>query len=203
MNDTNQNPTITPPSPQELRVILDKVGHGLEMTPNNEVSGDSNITAIIQAVTHGGISIKDKNKIIIAIILNDLKKGPRYLGGIKHKRWQNHCSSCGGKGFKVVLETKLEIDPCLGDDSKNSIPCGGSGVKTSSCNRCGGITLGRIMEIRNDIMMGTASEDVKNKFGHFAKIKIDNISTDFIERNCHVPKINSNRSCFCSVPGCH
>jgi len=180
LNHNSQVSTITPANPAHIRSFMDR--SGLSLVPNKELS-DSHMELILKSLVVGSISIEEKNKLLAAIILSQLEIGTKYLGGIKHPQWKIHCSSCGGKGFHVIMETKIEIDPCVGNSSRNALPCNGSGIKTSLCNRCSGLKLDEILRIRNEIMIGGASDRTVSKYGHFAKIKIDTIGKKFIEEN--------------------
>ena len=167
-------------TPQELREYMDK--SGLFLVPNSDLS-DNHLIPIMKSLTTGAISIDEKNKLIISIILNQLKIGNRYLVGIKHPKWDVHCSTCSGKGFNVIMETIMKVDPCKGNSLKNAIPCGGTGIKTSPCNRCNGLKLNDILRIRNEILIGEANINTIANYANFAKIRIDKISPKFIENN--------------------
>lgn len=167
-------------SPQKIRSCLNR--SGLSSIENKNLSMD-HLQTILKSLSLGSISIEEKNQLLMSLITNQLKNGTRYLGIIRHPSYSIHCSHCGGKGFQVILEVKMDFKPCEGDPSKNSVPCLGSGVKTSLCNRCNGLQLGQTLRIRNEIIMKTASEAVVEKYGHFTKIKVDNITPKFIEQN--------------------
>lgn len=181
MDKNNVNQTnITIPS-TEIRTIMDKIKE-LTCVPNSELSDNrSHLAAILDSLICGTISTNEKNKLLSCIIINQLQKpGSRYLTGIKYRGLGNHCTRCNGLGFQVIMETDIKVYPCVGDKSKNVLPCNGTGIKTSICNRCNGLKLSDILNIRNGILMGT---DNTVKFKHFGKIKIDTISERFIEKN--------------------
>lgn len=169
---------IQPANSKELRRLMDRSNL---MTSNKDLS-DEHIPAIFTAMRSGIITIEEKNKLIIGIILNQLKSGTRYLSGISHRGWENNCRHCGGKGFRVIMETKMEVKPCIGVPGK-SLSCNGTGIKTTTCNRCYGLTLENIMAIRERIMIDESSEAEVASYGHFSKIKIANIPNSFLKNN--------------------
>jgi hypothetical protein len=178
MNSESQKATvIVPTSSHNVNILTKKIGLNI---PNKELT-DIHLSTIFQKLCSGVINIEEKNQLFISIIQNQLNSGTKFTNGIKHPSCMLHCSSCGGKGFQVILETHLMVDPCKG--SKNALPCNGTGIKTSLCNRCGGLKLSEILKIKNNIVMGLASPDIISKYGHYAKINLDNVSPSFIEQN--------------------
>lgn len=178
----NQNTTVNTITPVEnISIIMKKV----DLIGSHCV--EDNLNNIIRGHRMASITTDEKNQLLMNIITNQIKDEKGFLSGIKLSGWggwSESCSMCRGLGFTTIVERKIEVTPCPGNKKKNALPCGGSGIKTSPCVRCGGLTLKDILSIRELVVNGkNVPETVKNNYGHFVNIKVNKISPDFIEKN--------------------
>jgi len=175
--NTERIKNIIPVNPEELQSLITKAGISI----NNNGLSDKHLNTVISSFLYGRINADEKNQLVMRIISNQLSNEGKVIEALKHPKL--NCPYCGGKGFQTILEHNLVVEPCKGDPSRNSLPCDGSGIKTSLCARCGGLTLNQILKIRQSIIDGKAESKVVRHYGHFANIKVDTLRPDFIQKN--------------------
>lgn len=178
---------------EKPRVIRDYMDRLNIMVSNNQLSTE-HIKTIVNGTRTGRIGTTERIQLLMTIVSNQLKSGIRdlktnkirYVVGI-NSLLHSPCPSCRGMGFVCTPEIEMKIVPCPGNEDYGIISCDGSKIKTTVCNRCHGMTLSEILDIRSGIMTGEFEgtefgRNIIEKYTHLTKLRMRKLNPAFVKK---------------------